>query len=231
MHLSTLLHLPLLSLPLTLATTLTLTLPSTLPPLSPSTRAQLTTHNHHLTAPLTQSRTFRFTNLTTPATYNLDIYSRDYDFEGSVVVVVGASSTGANTANDVEIYRRSLKNGGRGARMPEAGEKGNKRVELRVRGIKAYYEERQGCTYLASCDDASNEVDPEMKAEFEEQQKKSVVGNVAGGGNPLSGFDMAGWMAGQTSGGGAAASGREIEEDKGSGQGQGQGKSKGRRRG
>lgn len=41
--------------------------------------------------------------------------------------------------------------------MPEAGEKGNKRVELRVRGIKAYYEERQGCTYLASCDDASNE--------------------------------------------------------------------------
>lgn len=70
-----------------------------------------------------------------------------------------------------------------------------------------------------------------MKAEFEEQQKKSVVGNVAGGGNPLSGFDMAGWMAGQTAGGGATASGREIEEDKGSGQGQGQGKSKGRRRG
>ena len=72
-----------------------------------------------------------------------------------------------------------------------------------------------------------------MKAEFEEQQKKSVVGNVAGGGNPLSGFDMAGWMAGQTSGAGATTSGREIEEDKGSGQGQGQGqgKSKGRRRG
>lgn len=76
-------------------------------------------------------------------------------------------------------------------------------------------------------------VDPEMKAEFEEQQKKSVVGNVAGGGNPLSGFDMAGWMAGQTAGGGVTASGREIEEEKGSGggQGQGQGKSKGRRRG
>lgn len=147
MHLPTLLlNLPLLSLPLTLATTLTLTLPSTLPPLSPSTRAQLTTHNHHLTAPLTQSRTFRFTNLTAPGTYNLDIYSRDYDFEGSVVVVVGGASS--NAANDVEVYRRSLKNGGRGARMVEAGEKGNKRVEVRVRGIKAYYEERQGCTYF-----------------------------------------------------------------------------------
>ena len=81
-------------------------------------------------------------------------------------------------------------------------------------------------------------VDPEMKAEFEEQQKKSVVGNVAGGGNPLSGFDMAGWMAGQTSDKGAASSGRQIEEEKSSGdggggqrQGQGQGKSKGKRKG
>ncbi|KAI4230200.1 MAG: hypothetical protein LQ349_006285 [Xanthoria aureola] len=248
MHLPTLLlHLHLLSLPVTLATTLTLTLPSTLPPLSPSTRAQLTTHNHHLTAPLTQSRTFRFTNLTSPGTYNLDIYSRDYDFEGSVVVV--KSSTGANNANDVEVYRRSLKNGGRGARMVEAGDKGNKRVEMRVRGIKAYYEERQGFELLGLLKSPMilmalvglamvfgmpyllENMDPEMKAEFEEQQKKSVVGNVAGGGNPLSGFDMAGWMAGQTAGGGATASGREIEEDKGSGQGQGQGKSKGRRRG
>lgn len=27
-----------------------------------------------------------------------------------------------------------------------------------------------------------------MKAEFEEQQKKSTMGNMAGGGNPLQGF-------------------------------------------
>ena len=72
-----------------------------------------------------------------------------------------------------------------------------------------------------------------MKAEFEEQQKKGVVGSVAGGGNPLSGFDMAGWMAGQTSGGGVTTSGREIEEEKtsGNGGGQSQSKGKGRRRG
>lgn len=42
-------------------------------------------------------------------------------------------------------------------------------------------------------------VDPEMKAEFEEQQKKSILGG-GGASNPLQDFDMAAWMAGKTSG-------------------------------
>lgn len=151
MRLPTLL-LHLLSLPLILATTLTLTLPSTLPPLSPSTRAHLTTHNRQLTTPLTLARTFRFTNLTAPGTYNLDIYCRDYDFEGAVVVIAPPRGDDtANGVNDVEVYRRNLKTGGKGTRMAEVGEKGgNKRVELRVRGVKAYYEERQGCKLINS---------------------------------------------------------------------------------
>ncbi|KAL8644307.1 MAG: hypothetical protein Q9226_007830 [Calogaya cf. arnoldii] len=135
--------------------------------------------------------------------------------------------------------------------MAEVGEKGRKRVELRVRGVKGYYEERQGFELLGLLKSPMilmalvglvmvfgmpyllENMDPEMKAEFEEQQKKGVVGSVAGGGNPLSGFDMAGWMAGQTSGGGVMTSGREIEEEKtsGGGGGQSQSKGKGRRRG
>lgn len=73
-----------------------------------------------------------------------------------------------------------------------------------------------------------------MKKEFEEQQKKGVLGGATSGGNPLQSFDMAGWMAGQTSGSKAVTSGREQEDEKrsggggGAGQGQGQGK---RRRG
>ncbi|KAL8878332.1 MAG: hypothetical protein Q9192_008473 [Flavoplaca navasiana] len=262
MRLPTLLA-PLLTLPLTLATSLTLTLPSTLPPLSPSTRAVLTTHAHQYTTLLTQSRVFRFANLTTPGIYNLDIYSREYDFEGGVVVISPSNTAGVENGKEnangmeVEVYRR-LKTGGRGARMAEGVEKGEKRVEVRVLGIRAYYEERQGFELLGLLKSPMilmalvglamvfgmpymlENMDPEMKAEFEEQQKKSVVGNVAGGGNPLSGFDMAGWMAGQTSDKGAASSGRQLEEEKSSGdggggqrqgQGQGQGKSKGRRRG
>ncbi|KAL8773843.1 MAG: hypothetical protein Q9209_001273 [Squamulea sp. 1 TL-2023] len=212
-----------------LATTLTLTLPSTLPPLSPSTRAHLTTLNLQFTTPLTLARTFRFTNLTTPGTYNLDVYCRDYDFEGAVVVVVGDKE--GSQANGVEVYRRDARTGGRGTRMLETGEKGDKRVELRVKGVRGYYEERQGSglAMVFGMPYLLENMDPEMKKEFEEQQKKSVVGNVAGGGNPLQSFDMAGWMAGQTSGGGAVTSGREEEDEKGGGGGQTKGKS--RRRG
>ncbi|KAI4122458.1 MAG: hypothetical protein LQ347_006488, partial [Umbilicaria vellea] len=53
-------------------------------------------------------------------------------------------------------------------------------------------------------------VDPEMKKEFEEHQKKSPIsGALAGGaagGNPLQNFDMAAWMAGTPAKSGAAQS-------------------------
>ena len=39
-----------------------------------------------------------------------------------------------------------------------------------------------------------------MRAEFEEQQKKSILSGGASTGNPLQNFDMAAWMAGKTSG-------------------------------
>ncbi|KAL8875780.1 MAG: hypothetical protein Q9198_005909, partial [Flavoplaca austrocitrina] len=104
------------------------------------------------------SRVFRFTNLTTPGIYNLDIYCREYDFEGGVVVIspnpnpnTAGAENGDGDANGmvVEVYRR-LKTGGRGSRMVESGGKGEKRVEVRVLGIRAYYEERQGCMFRSS---------------------------------------------------------------------------------
>ena len=69
-----------------------------------------------------------------------------------------------------------------------------------------------------------------MRKEFEEQQKKSVIGNAAGGGNPLQSFDMAGWMAGQTSSKGGSNGGSEGRE-KEKGRGDEGGGSKVRRRG
>ena len=57
-------------------------------------------------------------------------------------------------------------------------------------------------------------VDPEMKKEFEEHQKKSVLGGGGSAANPLQNFDMAGWMAAKTSGNSAEThdegSGRDI---------------------
>lgn len=55
-----------------------------------------------------------------------------------------------------------------------------------------------------------------MRAEFEEQQKKSILSGGASAGNPLQNFDMAAWMAGKTSGGGSGDV-QPIEEPKGGG--------------
>ena len=52
-------------------------------------------------------------------------------------------------------------------------------------------------------------VDPEMKKEFEEQQKKSILRGGASTANPLQNFDMAAWMAGKTAG---SAEATENEE-------------------
>ena len=65
-------------------------------------------------------------------------------------------------------------------------------------------------------------MDSETRAEFEEHSKKSPLGGgAAAAANPLSGFDMAGWMAGKTA---PVASGGGGEEGQGTGTGAGTGR-------
>ncbi len=60
-------------------------------------------------------------------------------------------------------------------------------------------------------------MDPEMKKEFEEAQKKSPLSGAAAGQNPLSNFDMAGWMAGKTAGMGSSGQARGGGDEGGRG--------------
>lgn len=63
-----------------------------------------------------------------------------------------------------------------------------------------------------------------MRAEFEEQQKKSILSGGASATNPLQNFDMAAWMAGKTGGsGGGEKEAVEEKEKKGGGGGGGGG--------
>ena len=55
-----------------------------------------------------------------------------------------------------------------------------------------------------------------MRAEFEEQQKKSILSGGASTGNPLQNFDMAAWMAGKTSGA-ASPEAQPVEEPRSGG--------------
>ena len=66
-----------------------------------------------------------------------------------------------------------------------------------------------------------------MRKEFEEQQKKSVLTGGAAKANPLQNFDMAAWMAGQTT---ATTTGQDQGEGSSS-TGGGGGGAKARKRG
>ncbi|CAF9934792.1 MAG: hypothetical protein ALECFALPRED_006092 [Alectoria fallacina] len=212
--------------PLISAATLTLTLsvPPHIPALPPSTTAILTTHGQRIKAPVTRRNTFVFRNLTSPEdpasldaaagtttttatiSYLLDIACRDYDF----------MSYGVDVRSDgvVQVYRVS-----RGGIV--TGEKvtvGEEPVEVRVLRSREYYEARAGFSpldllknpmiliavvglaFVVGMPYLMDSMDPEMKKEFEEQQKKSILSGGASTANPLQNFDMAGWMAAKTSG-------------------------------
>lgn len=88
-------------------------------------------------------------------------------------------------------------------------------------------------------------MDPETRAEFEEQQKKSILNSAnRGAATSLQNFDMAAWMAGKTStsgssapvanANGGAAGVASSSKTGGEGKGEGSGRSEGgkaRRRG
>ncbi|MCJ1353865.1 MAG: hypothetical protein MMC33_003852 [Icmadophila ericetorum] len=213
-------------LTLTTAASLTLTIPthhnvltnpSTLPP---STHATLTTTNLTLSAPLRRSNTFRFTNIPT-GSYLCDIYSRDFAF---APLRVDVSEGGEKDAGVVEVWQTF-----RGNKWENLGEKyaagKDVTVEAKLLGKKEFYESRGGFNVLSLLSNPMilialvggammfgmpylmDNMDPELKKEFEEQQKS---GGMLGGtginpSNPMGNFDIAGWMADKTIGSGSGA--------------------------
>ncbi|MCJ1260595.1 hypothetical protein MMC22_000457 [Lobaria immixta] len=180
------------------------------------------------TAPLTRVNTFVFRNLTQPGSYLLDIGCRDWDFAPMVAHVREGAGIEVGRKGGGEL--KSMEDGGWEARLvrPRQGweDRGgfsplsllkNPMILIAVVGFGFVV----GMPYLL------DSMDPETRAEFEEQQKKSILNTGAAGGNPLQNFDMAAWMAGKTS----AASGAS---NSGGGGRDGEGRSEGgkaRRRG
>ncbi|KAL9637044.1 MAG: hypothetical protein Q9164_002443 [Protoblastenia rupestris] len=238
----------LFSLPFASASPLTLSFPPNIPALPSSAIAILITNGTTLKAPVTRRNTFIFPDLpsqnpssasssTTTTTikgktqYLLDIACRDYDFASYGLDVL--------ESGEVEIYRVSRG----GIEMGERIRVGDGPVELRVLRARDYYEVRAGFSPLSLLKNPMiligvvglafvmgmpylmENMDPEMKKEFEEQQKKGGVLGVGGAKpNPLQNFDMAAWMAGQTS----LSTGQDQSDG---GNGGGGGASKARRRG
>ncbi|EPE30881.1 hypothetical protein GLAREA_03848 [Glarea lozoyensis ATCC 20868] len=211
-------------LPLTLATHLRISIPTT-PSLAnpsllpPSTHASLTTLLHTYTAPLRIDNTFDFRNVST-GSYLLDIHAHTHVF-APLRVDVRDAGEGVGGGEIVEVWGTF-----RGNEWDNKGpvvevqvlEGGVRWFGVRCVGGKEYLLERSGFSPLSLFKNPMiliagasmllvfgmpylmDNMDPELRAEFEERQKSSPLsGNQAA--NPLQNFDAAAWLAGSSGSG------------------------------
>ncbi|KAI2641957.1 hypothetical protein GGS21DRAFT_500536 [Xylaria nigripes] len=197
------------------ATTLTLTVPPSPQiqnpaSLSPSTHAVLTTLGTSHTAPLSKDNTFVFRNVTA-GSYLGDIYSSTHLFAPLRIDVPGHK----NGAIQVWETFRGNDWGNKGEEIRPVG---GGMFPVRVLGAKVFYMERGSFSVLSILKNPMilmglvslglfigmpklmENMDPEMRAEFEEQSKNNPMNTLmAGPQQGGSAFDMAGFLAGQGS--------------------------------
>ncbi|TLS28072.1 hypothetical protein PpBr36_01831 [Pyricularia pennisetigena] len=207
--------------------------PYTLPP---STRATLTSSGpgKQLHAPLSAANTFVFANVTA-GSYLLDVHCSTHAFAPLRVDAAASDQNRKLAVAAWETFRgNDWGNKGEPARRVDVGA-GVPAFEVKVLGRKDYFVERStfsvfsilkspmillalvsmgiflGMPYLIE------NMDPEVRAEFEARQKSSPMNAMLGGGggkdaSPLANFDMAAFLAGSGSGnagGGSSSTKRE----------------------
>ncbi|KUJ11038.1 uncharacterized protein LY89DRAFT_710240 [Mollisia scopiformis] len=198
--------------------------PSTLPP---STHATLITLSHHYSAPLTVSNAFEFRNVSS-GSYLLDVHCHTHFFAPLRVDVhegLKLKSDGSGVDDIAEVMAWGTFRGNEWGNKGEAvvvkeveGKVGVWGFEVPARVVKDYYIERAGFSPLSLLQNPMiliagfsmilvfgmpyimDNMDPEMKAEFEERQKSSPLSGGAQA-NPLQSFDPAAWLAGAPSAG------------------------------
>ncbi|RAL02025.1 uncharacterized protein BO80DRAFT_424403 [Aspergillus ibericus CBS 121593] len=202
--------------------------PNVLPAGTHATLTTLTTtenNQHILTAPLTRSATFLFHHLpasTKPESYLLDIRSPEYVFAPLRVDVAADGSL----LGIWETFRGNPWDN-RGAEKFVADTTtttttvaSDVTVDAKVLARRGFYEERSKFSPMAlfknpmilmalvalgftfGMPKLMENMDPEMRAEFEKQSRSSPISGatrsaMTGGGTPGN-FDLAGWMAGAT---------------------------------
>ncbi|KAK6825151.1 hypothetical protein PG995_015260 [Apiospora arundinis] len=218
----------------TTAVTLTLPPQPALPnphALPPSTHATLSTLYTTYSAPLSVANTFVFRNVT-PGSYLADVHCATHAFHPLRVDVVASSSPdklGLLSVQAWETFRgNDWDNKGEEAKeiaLPGAGGPGSATtaaLPVRCLAPKQYFMERSSFSIMGILKNPMillamvsmgiffvmpkmvENMDPEMRAEFEEQQKNNPMASLMGGGgqqaaNPLGNFDMASFLAGAPS--------------------------------
>ena len=210
--------------------------PSTLPA---STHAVLTSDSGEpIRAVLKKDNHFDFTDIPTTGSHLLDIYSRDYVFAPYRIDITPASdSSHARIAGAWETFR-GTKWEDRGVALVAAPTE-QLDMSAKVLSQKNFYDERQGFSPMSLLKNPMmlmgvvalaftfgmpkllENMDPEMKAEYEEMQKNSPVSGLTRaiqGGGPASSaaesFDLAGYLAGSSKSSGIDRGGDSIRERK-----------------
>jgi ER membrane protein complex subunit 7 len=218
--------------------------PNTLPA---STRATLTSSTSpQLDALLRRGSVLEFNNLTTPGSYLLDIFARDFTFAPYRVDITTPEDGTAIIEGVWETYRGTRWDdkgpllGGSSADPTNAPPLQPQiiTVSAKVLTKKNFYEDRPGFNPMSLLKNPMillaivalgitfgmpklmENMDPEMKAEYEEMQKKSPVSGLTRamqGQGPASstagGFDLASWMASaQQQQGNTKTSGAEAKD-------------------
>ncbi|CAN9444768.1 unnamed protein product [Alternaria alternata] len=196
--------------------------PSTLPS---TTHATLQSSGPPIDACLTRSNTFNFNNVSA-GSYLATVHCRDYAFEPlRIDVTVEETVEGSGEKKEMIRAWQTFLGNEWDNKGESRGEGGNGLVvEARPVGTKYFYQERQGFSPLSFLKNPMilmavvsmglifgmpklmENMDPEMKEEFEEMQKQGVLGsgstNTA---QQLQNFDLASWMAGKTDSGSTSA--------------------------
>jgi len=209
----------LLALPTALASdSLTLYLPAKPNPftLPASTHPTLSSAGVHVSAPLSAANTFVFHNVT-PGSYLADVHCPTDAFHPLRIDVQLEEGGEEGIVRAWETYRGNDWNNKGEVVSVKEGSKG-RGFEVRAIGGKNYFMERPQFSVfsilknpmilmavvslglMVGMPKLMDSMDPEMRAEFEEQRKNSALNSVMSGQasaeNPLSNFDMAAYLAG-----------------------------------
>ncbi|KIV86353.1 hypothetical protein PV11_01967 [Exophiala sideris] len=185
-----------------------------------STHATLTSGTGTpIRAVLRKGNYFEFPEITTVGSHLLEIYSHDYVFAPYRIDLAPSSDSSSTVITGAWETYRGTKWEDRGVALVPAP---TDRLEMsvKVHGKKNFYQEREGFNPLSLLKNPMilmgavalaftfgmpklmENMDPEMKAEYEDMQKKSPVAGLTQamqGGGPASsagGFDLASYLAG-----------------------------------
>ncbi|KAJ9604818.1 hypothetical protein H2200_010933 [Cladophialophora chaetospira] len=192
--------------------------PNTLPA---STHAVLTSSSGQpITAVLKKGNYFDFSEIPTTGSHLLDIYSKDYVFAPYRIDISSSSDSATVITGAWETFRGTRWED-RGIALVAAPTE-QLDMSAKVLSKKNFYEERQGfnpmsllknpmilmgvvaLAFTFGMPKLMENMDPEMKAEYEEMQKSSPLGGVTraiqggGSGSATESFDLAGYLAGSS---------------------------------